>query len=186
MAKLYAHHAVGIYRAHFKLFACSGILFNHEGPHRGLDFVSRKITHTAARIKLGLAQELPRNLEARRDWGYAGDYVRAMWLMLQQHQPDDYVIGAGQAHSVEEFVQIAFDHLKLDWRRYVVIDPEFYRPAEPTFLLADASKARMQLGWHPEVSFEQLVKMMVDADLAALQENNQPALRRKQASQAAG
>src|SRR5258708_24100448 len=137
------------------MYACSGILFNHESPRRGLEFVTRKITHHVARIKCGLANELRLgNLHAKRDWGFAGDYVRAMWLMLQQEQPDDYVIGTGQTHSVEEFVRIAFDHVALDWRRHVVVDPQFYRPAEVDLLLANPGKARKQLDWEPKVAFE--------------------------------
>ena len=169
VAKVYGHFITVNYRESYDLFACSGILFNHESPRRGLEFVTRKITHGVARIKLGLARELRLgNLQAKRDWGFAGDYVRAMWLMLQQDEPDDYVVGTGKTHSVEEFVQIAFDHVGLDWRKHVVIDPQFYRPAEVDLLLADPSKARRLLGWEPEVSFEQLVNMMVDADLAAV------------------
>jgi GDPmannose 4,6-dehydratase len=148
---------------------CSGILFNHEGPRRGPDFVSRKVTQAAARIKLGLAAGLRLgNLQARRDWGYAGDYVRAMWLMLQQPRPDDYVIGTGETHSVAELAEVAFARVGLDWREHVVVDPELYRPAEVDVLQADASKARRQLGWEPEVSFEELVRLMVDADLTLL------------------
>jgi GDPmannose 4,6-dehydratase len=151
------------------LFACSGILFNHESPRRGLEFVTRKITDGVARIKLGLAAELRLgNLEAKRDWGFAGDYVRAMWMMLQQDEPDDYVIGTGETHSVEEFVSIAFDRVGLDWRKYVVQDPRFYRPAEVDLLLADPAKAQARLGWRPDVSFERLVMMMVDADVGSL------------------
>ncbi len=167
VAKVYGHYITVNYRESYNLFACSGILFNHEGPRRGLEFVTRKITHTVAQIKLRQAQELRLgNLEARRDWGYAGDYVRAMWLMLQQEKPDDYVIGTGQTHSVREFVEIAFDQANLDWQKHVVIDPQFYRPAEVDLLLADPAKARTVLGWEPEVTFEQLVRMMVDEDLA--------------------
>jgi GDPmannose 4,6-dehydratase len=169
VAKVYGHYITVNYRESYNLFACSGILFNHESPRRGLEFVTRKITDGVARIKLGLAKELRLgNLQAKRDWGFAGDYVRAMWLMLQQDLPDDYVVGTGETHSVEEFVQIAFDHVGLDWRKHVVVDPAFYRPAEVDLLLGDAAKARRVLGWKPEVSFPQLVKMMVDADLAAL------------------
>jgi GDPmannose 4,6-dehydratase len=169
VSKVYGHFITVNYRESYGLYACSGILFNHESPRRGLEFVTRKITHGAARIKLGLASELRLgNLQAKRDWGFAGDYVRAMWLMLQQDEPDDYVIGTGQTHSVEEFVRIAFDHLGLDWRRHVVIDPQFYRPAEVDLLLGNPSKARLKLGWEPEVSFEQLVTLMVDSDLAQL------------------
>jgi GDPmannose 4,6-dehydratase len=169
VAKVYGHFITVNYRESYNLFACSGILFNHESPRRGHEFVTRKISHGVARIKAGLARELRLgNLQAKRDWGYAGDYVQAMWLMLQQEQPDDYVVGSGMTHSVEEFVQIAFDHVGLDWRDHVVIDPQFYRPAEVDLLLSDPSKARRVLGWEPEVSFEQLVTMMVDADLAAV------------------
>ncbi len=146
VAKVYGHFITVNYRESYDLFACSGILFNHESPRRGLEFVTRKITDGVARIKLGLATELRLgNLDAKRDWGFAGDYVRAMWLMLQQDEPDDYVIGTGETHSVEEFVAIAFDHVGLDWRNYVVIDPHFYRPAEVDLLLADPAKA--QRGW---------------------------------------
>jgi GDPmannose 4,6-dehydratase len=169
VAKVYGHYITVNYRESYGLFACSGILFNHESPRRGLEFVTRKITDGVARIKLGLASELRLgNLQAKRDWGFAGDYVRAMWLMLQQDEADDYVIGTGQTHSVEDFVRIAFDHAGLDWRRHVVVDPRFYRPAEVDLLLGDAGKARRRLGWSPEVSFEQLVTMMVDADIARL------------------
>jgi GDPmannose 4,6-dehydratase len=170
VAKVYGHFITVNYRESYGMYACSGILFNHEGPRRGLEFVTRKVTHGVARIKAGLAKELRLgNLQAKRDWGYAGDYVRAMWLMLQQDEPDDYVVGTGQTHSVEEFVQIAFNHVGLDWQDYVVVDPRFYRPAEVDLLLADPAKTRNKLGWVPEVSFEQLVTMMVDADLALLQ-----------------
>jgi GDPmannose 4,6-dehydratase len=168
VAKVYGHYITVNYRESYNLFACSGILFNHESPRRGLEFVTRKITHAVAKIKLGLATELRLgNLQAKRDWGFAGDYVRAMWMMLQQEQADDYVVGTGETHSVEEFVQIAFDHVGLDWHKYVVIDPAFYRPAEVDLLLADPSKAQ-RMGWMPEVTFEGLVRMMVDADLAGL------------------
>jgi GDPmannose 4,6-dehydratase len=169
VAKVYGHYITVNYRESYNLFACSGILFNHESPRRGLEFVTRKITHGVARIKHGLCDELRLgNLEAKRDWGFAGDYVRAMWLMLQQDEPDDYVVGTGETHSVEEFVRIAFDRAGLDWRRHVVIDPRFYRPAEVDLLLGDASKARRQLGWQPQMSFEEMVRTMVDADIAAL------------------
>jgi GDPmannose 4,6-dehydratase len=168
VAKVYGHYITVNYRESYGLFACSGILFNHESPRRGLEFVTRKITHAVARIKLGLAHELRLgNLQAKRDWGFAGDYVRAMWLMLQQEVAEDYVVGTGETHSVEEFVQIAFDHVGLDWQKYVVIDPQFYRPAEVDLLLANRTKART-MGWEPEVTFEGLVKMMVDADVAWL------------------
>jgi GDPmannose 4,6-dehydratase len=169
VAKVYGHYITVNYRESYGLFACSGVLFNHESPRRGLEFVTRKISHGVAKIKLGLANELRLgNLQAKRDWGFAGDYVRAMWLMLQQEKPDDYVIGTGETHSVEEYVQLAFDHVGLDWRKYVVIDPQFYRPAEVDLLLADAGKAKTQLGWQPKVSFADLTAMMVEADLAAL------------------
>jgi GDPmannose 4,6-dehydratase len=169
VAKVYGHYLTVNYRESYSMFACSGILFNHESPRRGLEFVTRKITDGVARIKLGLARELRLgNLQAKRDWGFADDYVRAMWLMLQQDQADDYVIGTGQTHSVEEFVQIAFDHVGLDWHDHVVVDPQFYRPAEVDLLLADPGKAMKVLKWEPKVSFEQLVTMMVDSDLAIL------------------
>ena len=169
VAKVYGHYITVNYRESYGLYGCSGILFNHESPRRGLEFVTRKITHAVARIKLGLASELRLgNLQAKRDWGFAGDYVRAMWLMLQQPEAEDYVIGSGETHSVEEFVSIAFDHVGLDWRRHVVVDPQFYRPAEVDLLLANPEKARRRLGWTPEISFPQLVSMMVDSDLAAL------------------
>jgi GDPmannose 4,6-dehydratase len=175
VAKVYGHYITVNYRESYNLFACSGILFNHESPRRGLEFVTRKITHAVARIKMGLASELRLgNLQAKRDWGFAGDYVRAMWLMLQQEQADDYVIGTGQTHSVEEFVRIAFDHVGLDWHAHVVVDPQFYRPAEVDLLLGDAGKAHRQLGWQPQVSFEQLVKMMVDEDLARVAQTVEP------------
>jgi GDPmannose 4,6-dehydratase len=176
VAKAYSHFITVNYRESYGMFACSGILFNHESPRRGLEFVTRKITHGVAQIKLGMAEELRLgNLDAKRDWGFAGDYVRAMWLMLQQEEADDYVIGTGETHSVEELVRIAFDRAGLDWRRHVVIDPRFYRPAEVDLLLADASKAREMLGWQPRMSFEQMVGDMVDADLAALRLSSKPA-----------
>jgi len=169
VAKVYGHHITVNYRESYGLFACSGILFNHESPRRGLEFVTRKITHGVARIKMGLATELRLgNLQAKRDWGFAGDYVRAMWMMLQEERPDDYVIGTGQTHSVEEFVTIAFDHAGLDWCKHVIVDPQFYRPAEVDLLLANPTKAKTHLGWQPKVSFEQLVRMMVDSDIAGL------------------
>ena len=170
VAKVYGHWITVNYRESYGMFACSGILFNHESPRRGLEFVTHKVTHAAARIKLGLQHELRLgNLEARRDWGYAGDYVRGMWLMLQQDQPDDYVLATGETHSVRELCEVAFGHLGLDWRDYVVVDPKHYRPAEVDLLIGDASKARRVLGWEPCVRFDQLVRMMVDADLQALQ-----------------
>jgi GDPmannose 4,6-dehydratase len=169
VAKVYGHYITVNYRESYGTFACSGILFNHESPRRGLEFVTRKITHAVARIKLGLAGELRLgNLDARRDWGHAADYVRAMWLMLQQDQADDYVVGTGETHSVEEFVRIAFGHAGLDWRKHVVQDPALFRPAEVDLLLADPGKAGRVLGWRPEVGFEEMVRQMVDADVAAL------------------
>ncbi|WP_046213677.1 GDP-mannose 4,6-dehydratase [Paenibacillus wulumuqiensis] len=166
VAKLYGHWITVNYRESFNMFACSGILFNHESPRRGLEFVTRKVTDGVAQIKLGLASELRLgNLDAQRDWGFAGDYVKAMWLMLQQDTPDDYVISTGEMHTVEELVQIAFDHVGLNWRDYVVIDEKFVRPAEVDLLLGDCTKAKEQLGWELEVGFDQLVKNMVDADL---------------------
>jgi GDPmannose 4,6-dehydratase len=169
VAKVYGHYITVNYRESYGLFACSGILFNHESPRRGLEFVTRKISHGAAAIKLGRAKVLRLgNLRAERDWGFAGDYVRAMWLMLQRPQADDYVIGTGKTHSVEEFVRIAFEHVGLPWEKHVIVDQQFYRPAEVEHLQADSSKAHRELAWRPEVSFEQLVTMMVDADLALL------------------
>ncbi len=166
VAKVYGHWITVNYRESYNLYAVSGILFNHESPRRGREFVTRKITYGVARIKLGLANELRLgNLEARRDWGYAGDYVRMMWMMLQQDEPDDYVIGTGTTHSVRELCEVAFSHVGLDYRDYVVQDPRFYRPAEVDLLVSDPSKAREKLGWEPEVGFEELVHMMVDADL---------------------
>ncbi|HET6883980.1 MAG TPA: GDP-mannose 4,6-dehydratase, partial [Pirellulales bacterium] len=178
VAKVYGHYITVNYRESYGMYACSGILFNHESPRRGLEFVTRKITHGVAKIKLGLAKELRLgNLHARRDWGFAGDYVRAMWLMLQQREADDYVIGTGETHSVEEFVNIAFSHVGLNWRDHVVIDPKFHRPAEVDLLLSDPAKARRVLGWKPEVGFQQLVAMMVAADLAALSRDLAPTKR---------
>lgn len=169
-AKVYGHWITVNYRESYDLFACSGILFNHESPRRGLEFVTHKVTHGAAKIKLGLTNELRLgNLEAQRDWGYAGDYVEAMWLMLQQAEPDDYVIATGKTHSVRELCEVSFGYLDLDYRDYVVCDPKFYRPAEVDQLVGDASKARKVLGWEPRVSFEELIHVMVDADLEALQ-----------------
>lgn len=169
VAKVYGHWITINYRESYNIFACSGLLFNHESPRRGLEFATRKISYGAAKIKLGLANELRMgNLEARRDWGYAGDYVRAMWLMLQQEKPDDYVVATGEAHSVRDFLEEAFGYLALDYRDYVVVDPQFIRPAEVDYLVGDATKAREVLGWEPTVSFPQLVRMMVDADLALL------------------
>ena len=168
VAKVFGHHVTVNYREAYGLYAVSGILFNHEGPRRGLEFVTRKVTNAAARIKLGLQAEVALgNLEAKRDWGFAGDYVRAMWLMLQQPEPDDYVIGTGVTHSVKEMVRLAFLAAGLDdWERYVKVDERYLRPADVDELVADASKARRVLGWQPEVSFEQLIETMVQADLA--------------------
>jgi len=157
------------YRESYNLFACSGILFNHESPRRGFEFVTRKVTYAAARIKLGLQDKLQLgNLEAHRDWGFAGDYVRAMWLMLQQPTPDDYVVATGEAHSVKELVQIAFGRVGLDWKKYVEIDPNLLRPAEVDHLIGNPAKARQILRWEPSVTFAGLVEMMVDADLERL------------------
>ncbi len=169
VSKVFAHYITVNYRESYNLFAVSGILFNHESPRRGLEFVTRKVTDGVAKIKLGLADSLALgNLDAHRDWGFAGDYVRAMWLMLQQDTPDDYVIATGEAHSVKELVEVAFAHAGLDWERYVKLDPAFIRPAEVDHLIGDASKATNELGWKPSVTFTQLVQMMVDADLSRL------------------
>jgi len=169
VAKVYGHWITVNYRESYGLHATSGILFNHESPRRGLEFVTRKVSHAVARIKLGLAKELRLgNLEARRDWGYAGDYVDVMWRMLQQPEPDDYVVGTGVTHSVQHLVEVAFGHAGLDWKEFVEEDPRFRRPAEVERLQADPSKAKRQLGWEPTVSFEQLITMMVDADLERL------------------
>ncbi len=166
VSKVYGHYITVNYRESYGLFACSGILFNHESPRRGLEFVTRKVTDGVARIKLGLADSLSLgNLDAQRDWGFAGDYVRAMWMMLQQAEPDDYVISTGESHSVKELVEVAFAHVGLDWQKYVKLDPAFIRPAEVDHLIGDASKAKRELGWEPSVSFRGLVEMMVDADL---------------------
>ncbi|MBD3920709.1 GDP-mannose 4,6-dehydratase [Paenibacillus sp. PR3] len=166
VAKVYGHWITVNYRESFNMYACSGILFNHESPRRGLEFVTRKVTNAAARIKLGLDQELRMgNLDALRDWGFAGDYVQAMWLMLQQDEPDDYVIATGETHSVRELLEVAFGYVGLDYRQYVVIDPAFVRPAEVDLLLGDSSKASSKLGWKREVDFNQLIEMMVDYDL---------------------
>ncbi|HVX17345.1 MAG TPA: GDP-mannose 4,6-dehydratase [Acidimicrobiales bacterium] len=169
VAKVYGHWITINYRESYDLHASSGILFNHEGPRRGLEFVTRKISNTVARIKLGQTDELRLgNLDAKRDWGFAGDYVEAMWLMLQQDQPDDYVVSTGETHSVQEFCELAFGHVDLDWQQYVKQDERFMRPAEVDLLVGDPSKARKVLGWEPKVSFAELVTMMVDADLALL------------------
>ena len=169
VSKVFAHYITVNYRESYNLFAVSGILFNHESPRRGLEFVTRKVTDGVARIKLGLTSSLSLgNLDAHRDWGFAGDYVRAMWLMLQQDRPDDYVISTGEAHSVKELVEIAFAHAGLDWQKYVKLDPALIRPAEVDHLIGDCSKAKTELGWAPSVTFDGLVKMMVDADIARL------------------
>lgn len=170
VAKVYGHMITVNYRESYNLFACSGILFNHESPRRGLEFVTRKITYGVARIYHGLQDELLLgNLEARRDWGFAGDYVEAMWLMLQQDEPDDYVIASEESHSVREFCELAFSYVGLDWTKYVKVDQRFYRPAEVHVLLGNCSKAKAKLGWRKKHSFEDLVRMMVDADLQLVQ-----------------
>ena len=169
VAKVYGHFITVNYRESYDIFACSGILFNHESPRRGKEFVTRKVSHAVAQIKLGMKEKLYLgNLDACRDWGFAGDYVEAMWLMVQQDQPDDIVIGTGETHTVRELVQIAFEHVGLDWEKYVEIDPRFVRPAEVDYLVADPSKANSVLKWKPKVDFAGLVHMMVDADLKAL------------------
>lgn len=169
VAKAYGHYITVNYRESYDLFAVSGILFNHESPRRGLEFVTRKVTDGVARIKLGLATELRMgNLDARRDWGFAGDYVEAMWLMLQQESADDYVIATGETHTVKKLVEIAFEHAGLEWEKYVKLDAAFLRPAEVDLLVGDPSKAMKKLGWKPKVSFEQMTRMMVDADIERL------------------
>ncbi len=169
VAKVYGHWITVNYRESYDLFACSGILFNHESPRRGLEFVTHKVTHAVAKIKLGLQKELRMgNLDARRDWGFAGDYVRAMWLMLQQDHPDDYVIATGETHAVSELLDVAFSYVGLNYQDHVIIDQKFYRPAEVDLLIGDPAKAKKALGWEPKVSFKELVHMMVDADLAEL------------------
>ncbi len=169
VAKVYGHWITVNYRESYNLYACSGILFNHESPRRGLEFVTHKVTHGVAKIKLGLADELRLgNLEARRDWGYAGDYVKAMWLMLQQPQPDDYVVATGETHSVRELCEVAFRHVGLHYKDHVAQDERFYRPAEVDMLVGDAAKAGRVLGWEPAVNFRELVEMMVEHDLKAL------------------
>ena len=167
-AKVFSYWITVNYREAYNLFACNGILFNHESPRRGETFVSRKITKAAAKIKLGLQKELfLGNLEAKRDWGFAGDYIEAMWLMLQQEDPEDFVVATGETHSVKDLVYLAFSHLDLDWQEFVKIDPRYYRPTEVDVLIGDASKAKKKLSWQPKVSFKELVVMMVDADLQA-------------------
>jgi GDPmannose 4,6-dehydratase len=169
VAKVYGHWITVNYRESYNLYAVSGILFNHESPRRGIEFVTRKVTDGVARIKLGMTRQISLgNLDARRDWGFAGDYVDAMWRMLQQPSPRDYVIGTGRTHSVRELVEAAFSHVGLDWQKHVVTDPKFMRPAEVDLLLADPTKAKQELGWTPQVNFQQLIAMMVDADLERL------------------
>jgi GDPmannose 4,6-dehydratase len=178
VSKVFAHYITVNYRESYGMFACSGILFNHESPRRGLEFVTRKVTDGVARIKLGRKDSLSLgNLDAQRDWGFAGDYVRAMWLMLQQPQPDDYVIATGISHSVRNLVEIAFRHVGLDWNDYVRLDPALIRPAEVEHLIGDSAKARKHLGWVPTVEFDGLVKMMVDADLERVAAEPRPADR---------
>jgi len=173
VSKLYGHWITINYRESYGMFACSGILFNHESPRRGLEFVSRKITDGVARIKTAKANELTLgNLDSKRDWGYAGDYVDAMWLMLQQQEPDDYVIATGETHSVREFVEIAFEHVGLDWEKYVKSHQKFIRPAEVDLLIGDSSKAHKKLGWKPKVTFKELVELMVESDLKYHKENS--------------
>ena len=173
VAKVYAHWITVNYRESYGIFACSGILFNHESPRRGLEFVTRKVTHYVAKIKYGLEDKLPLgNLDSKRDWGFAGDYVRAMWLMLQQDHPDDYVVGMGETHSVEDLCQVAFDCVGLNWKDYVIQDPRFMRPAEVDLLVSDPSKANSILGWKPDTSFIKLIEMMVDADLRFVKEQH--------------
>lgn len=174
VAKVYGHWITVNYRESYDLFTCSGILFNHESPRRGLEFVTRKVTYHVAKIKLELGNEIRiGNLDSKRDWGYAGDYVRAMWLMLQQDQPDDYVIATGKTHSVERLLEVAFGHVGLNWRDYSVQDRRFMRPAEVDLLVGDPSKAKRAMGWEPQVSFEELIGMMVEADLKKLRDNPQ-------------
>ena len=170
-AKVYSYWVTVNYREAYNLFACNGILFNHESPRRGETFVTRKITKAAARIKLGIQQDLfLGNLDAKRDWGFAGDYVEAMWMMLQAKTPEDYVIATGETHTVKEMLELAFDRLQLDWKKHVQIDEKYYRPTEVDLLIGDASKAKRELGWEPKVRFQELIAMMVDVDLAAEKE----------------
>jgi GDPmannose 4,6-dehydratase len=170
VAKVFAHHITVNYRESYGIYACSSICFNHESPRRGCEFVTRKVTQHVAKIKLGITDKLKMgNLDAQRDWGFAGDYIRAMWLMLQQPQADDFVIATGETHSVQELLHTAFSCVGLDWKKYVEIDPKLVRPAEVDYLCGDSSKARKILGWKPEVGFDQLIKMMVEADLETLQ-----------------
>ena len=177
VSKLYAHWITINYRESFDMFACAGILFNHESPRRGFEFVTRKITHAVARIKHGIDKELRLgNLDARRDWGFAGDFVQAMWLMLQQDKPDDFVIATGETRTIREFCQVAFDRAGLDWEKYVVIDERFFRPAEVNLLLGDATRASETLGWKPETSFEKMVQLMVDYDLEMVAKQSESTL----------
>ena len=170
VSKVFGHYITVNYRESYDLFACSGILFNHESPRRGIEFVTRKVTDGVARIKLGMQDKLMLgNRDAARDWGFSGDYVRAMWLMLQQDTPDDYVVATGEAHTVQELVEVAFAHVGLDWQKHVGVDPRFLRPAEVDHLIGDPSKAKKELGWEPSVDFKGLVHMMVDADLARIE-----------------
>ena len=172
VAKVYGHYITVNYRESYDIFACSGILFNHESPRRGLEFVTKKVTHQAAKIKMGLEDALYLgNMDSKRDWGFAGDYVKAMKLMLAQDKPGDYVISTGRTHTVKDLVEVAFAHLNLDWKKYVKIDKKFIRPAEVELLIGDSSKAKKEIGWEPEVSFEELVRMMVDYDYAQLKKN---------------
>lgn len=169
VAKVYGHWITVNYRESYDIFGASGILFNHESPRRGIEFVTRKVTHNAAKIKLGITNELRMgNLDAKRDWGYAGDYVKAMWLMLQQDEPDNYVVATGETHSVRDLVEAAFTYLDLDYKKYVIVDEKYIRPAEVDLLIGDSSKAKKILGWEPQVSFDGIVKMMVDADMKSL------------------
>jgi len=173
VAKAYGHYITINYRESYDMFAVSGILFNHESPRRGLEFVTRKVTDAVARIKLGLQKEIRMgNLDAKRDWGFAGDYVEAIWMMLQQPKPDDFVVGTGESHSVKEFVEAAFNHVGLNWKDFVKQDPKFMRPADVDVLVADASKAKRVLGWEPKVKFAELIAMMVDADIEKLKNNS--------------
>jgi len=180
VAKVYGHWITVNYRESYNMFCCSGILFNHESPRRGREFVTRKVTDGVARIKLGMAKSLKLgNLDSKRDWGFAGDYVRAMWLMLQQDKPDDYVVATGETHTVKRLVELAFDAVGLKWDKYVEIDSSLVRPAEVDLLIGDPAKAKAKLGWKPEVTFEQLVEMMVKADLARLQGKATPDFKAK-------
>lgn len=185
VAKAYAYYLTLNYRESYNMFAVNGVLFNHESPRRGIEFVTRKVTDAVARIKLGLSKELRLgNLDSKRDWGYAGDYVEAMWLMLQHHTPEDFVIATGETHSVEELVNVAFSHAGLKWQDYVVIDPKFVRPAEVDLLIGDASKAKAVLGWKPKTSFESMVRLMVDSDIERVSRENYAAIQAQGLKQA--